>query len=110
MTVIKTRKLKETLLYSFYSRVHLTVIFSTYYGTATITKSRSVIKELWQPILKTWFTEGENDPRITAIMFTPSEGYYWDTKHNMMVGIVKRAAGAIMGKTLDDSIEGNINL
>jgi len=29
----------------------------------------------WEPIVKTWFTEGANDPRITAIKITPEEGY-----------------------------------
>lgn len=43
------------------------------------------IKELWEPIVKTWFTEGADDPRITAIKVAPAEGYYWDTKHGMAV-------------------------
>jgi hypothetical protein len=43
-----------------------------------------------------------------VIKFTPYEGYYWDTKHNMAVGFIKRLVGAALGKTLDDSIEGSI--
>lgn len=84
--------------------------FLTLYGVASISKDKQKIKELWQPILKTWFTEGEDDPRITVIKVQPHDGYYWDTKHNMAVGLVKRVAGAIMGKTLDDSIEGKIKV
>jgi general stress protein 26 len=84
--------------------------FLNLYGTATISEDKEKIKELWQPILKTWFTEGVDDGRISVIKVTPNEGYYWDTKHNMAVGLIKRVAGAIMGKTLDDSIEGNIKL
>lgn len=77
-------------------------------GHATITKDKAVIKELWSFILKTWFTEGEDDPRITAIRVTPVDGYYWDNKHGSAVAGIKMFAGAVMGKTLDDSIEGNI--
>ena len=84
--------------------------FMTLYGKATISKDKEKIKELWQPILKTWFTEGVDDPRISVIKVEPTRGYYWDTKHNMLVGMVKRVAGAIMGKTLDDSIEGKIRI
>ena len=80
------------------------------YGTAFISKDKQRIKDLWKPIMKTWFTEGINDPRISVIKVEPSEGYYWDTKHNMAIGLIKRVAGAIMGKTLDDSIEGKINV
>lgn len=84
--------------------------FLNIYGTAVISKDKVKIEELWKPILKTWFTEGKDDPRITVIKVEPSEGYYWDTKHNRAIGLLKRAAGAIMGETLDDSIEGNLDL
>jgi hypothetical protein len=36
------------------------------------------------------------------------QGYYWDNKHGNAIAFVKMAAGAIMGKTLDDSIEGRL--
>jgi general stress protein 26 len=79
-------------------------------GNATISTDQAKIKELWSPVLKTWFTEGEDDPRITVIKVTPSEGYYWDTKHGMAVAGIKMLIGAAIGKTLDDSIEGKLNV
>ncbi len=82
--------------------------FLNLYGRATVNQDKEKIKELWKPILKTWFTEGIDDPRISVIKVVPEEGYYWDTKHNMAVGLIKRLTGAILGKTMDDSIEGNI--
>ena len=82
--------------------------FLNIYGIAEISKDKEKIKELWEPLLKTWFTEGEDDPRISVIKVTPHEGNYWDTKHNMAIGFVKRLVGAVIGKTLDDSIEGKI--
>lgn len=84
--------------------------FLTLYGKASISKNKDKIKQLWKPILKTWFTEGEDDPRIAVIKVTPTDGYYWDTKHNMLVGMVKRLVGAAVGKTMDDSIEGQIKV
>ena len=80
------------------------------YGSASINQDKAIIKELWKPILKTWFTEGQHDHRITVIKIVPSESYYWDTKHNMAVVLIKRLIGAAMGKTMDDSIEGEIKL
>jgi general stress protein 26 len=79
-------------------------------GRATITTDKEIIRDLWEPTLKTWFTEGIDDPRITAIRFTPSEGYYWDTKHGTAVAGLKMLIGAAIGKTMDDSIEGNLKL
>jgi general stress protein 26 len=79
-------------------------------GIATITEDKGKIKELWNPFLKVWFTEGVDDPRISVIKVDPIEGYYWDTKHNRVIVAVKRVIGAITGKTLDDSIEGNLTV
>jgi general stress protein 26 len=82
--------------------------FLTLYGNAEISTDKQKIDELWDPILKVWFTEGKDDPRITVIKFTPREGYYWDNKHGDAVAFAKMTFGAIIGQTYDDSIEGNI--
>jgi general stress protein 26 len=79
-------------------------------GTAAISRDKSKIKELWEPIVKTWFTEGVDDPRITAIKVTPSDGYYWSTKHGQAVAAIKMLVGASIGKTLDDTIEGTLRI
>lgn len=79
-------------------------------GHATISTDKAKIKELWEPIVKTWFTEGVDDPRITVIKIAPSEGYYWDNKHGNLVAGIKMLIGAAIGKTLDDSIEGTLNV
>jgi general stress protein 26 len=79
-------------------------------GKASISTDKAVIKELWEPLLKTWFTEGEDDPRISAIKVIPTSGYYWDTKHGNAVAFMKTVVGAMTGKTLDDSIEGNLKV
>lgn len=79
-------------------------------GSATITRDKARIKELWSFPLKTWFTEGEDDPRITAIKVTPNDSYYWDTKHGNAVAGIKILVGAVIGKTLDDSIEGKLRV
>jgi general stress protein 26 len=82
--------------------------FLSLYGHATLSRDQEKIEALWEPILKTWFTKGKDDPRITVIHFTPEQGYYWDTKHGQTVAFVKQMVGAAIGKTLDDSIEGEL--
>lgn len=79
-------------------------------GLATVSTDRAKIEELWDPLLRTWFTGGMDDPRITVIKVAPSEGYYWDTKHGTFVAGVKMLIGAVTGKTLDDSIEGKLKV
>ncbi|ELX11197.1 pyridoxamine 5'-phosphate oxidase-like FMN-binding protein [Janthinobacterium sp. HH01] len=79
-------------------------------GIATVLRDPVKLKELWSFTMKTWFTGGEDDPRITLIKFAPTYGYYWDTKHGKAVASVKMLIGAVIGKTLDDSIEGRLDV
>jgi hypothetical protein len=37
-----------------------------------------------------------------------SDGYYWDTKHGAAIAGAKMLVGAAIGKTLDDSVEGQL--
>lgn len=79
-------------------------------GQAAIYQDRAKIAELWEPLLKTWFTEGKHDPRITAIKVTPLDGYYWNTKHGNIVAGAKMLIGAATGKHMDDSVEGSLDV
>ncbi len=84
--------------------------FLQLHGKATIMDNKSKIKELWEPVLKTWFTEGVDDPRISVIRVELFTGYYWDNKHGNAVAGVKMLIGAMLGKTMDDSIEGKLRM
>ena len=79
-------------------------------GTATVSRDRAKIKELWEPVIRTWFTGGVDDPRISVIKVSPIDGYYWDTKHGHAVAGIKMMIGAAIGRTLDDSIEGTVRV
>ncbi len=79
-------------------------------GRATITTDRAKIKALWTKLVETWFTEGQDDPRVTVIKVTPSDGYYWDTKHGTAVAGVKMLLGAVLHKTMDDSVQGKLEV
>lgn len=79
-------------------------------GKSEIIEDKQKLDDLWNPIVKTWFTEGKDDPRISIIKFTPEEAYYWDTKNGKMVSLVKIAIGAVTGKTMDDGIQGKLEV
>jgi general stress protein 26 len=84
--------------------------FLTVYGVTNVSQDKAKIEELWEPLMKDWFTGGKDDPRITVISLRPREGYYWDTKHGAPVAFAKMVVGAVLGKTLDDSVQGNIRV
>ena len=79
------------------------------YGYASVIHDKEKAKELWSRWIKTWFTEGVDDPELTLIKVIPEDIYYWDTQHNKMISQLKIAIGSITGKTMDDGVEGSIN-
>lgn len=81
------------------------------FGHAEIIHDRKKIEELWTQMAKTWFKEGKDDPKISLIKVIPEDAYYWDTKNNKMVSLIKFAMGA-MGLTPKDDggIEGKLNV
>jgi general stress protein 26 len=84
--------------------------FLSLYGTASITRDRGKIDELWTNIAKAWFPEGKDDPRVTVIKVTPEQGFYWDTKDGKLVSMIKILASAVSGKTLKEGVEGTISV
>ena len=80
------------------------------HGSSEVLFDKGIIKELWNPIVKTWFQGGVDDPNISVIKVTPDEAYYWDTKHGKMVSFLKILAGAVTGKTMDDGVEGKLTV
>ncbi len=77
-------------------------------GRAELNSEKRKIQELWEPILRTWFHEGMDDPRISVIKVVPVGGYYWDNKHGSFVASTKMVIGALFGATMDDSVHGHI--
>jgi general stress protein 26 len=84
--------------------------FLTLEGRATISDDYALRKEHWTPLAKTWFNLGVDDPDLTVIKVEPREGYYWDTKHGKAIATLKVLIGAVAGKTIDDSVEGTVQL
>ena len=90
----------------FYSQGHDKYL--SIHGKATISYDKEKIKELWAPVAKIWFTDGVDDPNISVIKVSFSDGYYWDNKHGKMAELATMAVAFVTGKTMDDGIEGKL--
>lgn len=84
--------------------------FLNVFGKAFIYKDKRTIEDKWNPIAKAWFNEGKDDPNLTVIRIQPDYTYYWDTKSGKVVSLLKIAVGAVIGKPLDDGIEGKLSV
>lgn len=59
--------------------------FVTLAGRATLSQDRATIQELWNPMYKAWFPQGENDPEITVIRVDVDHAEYWEAPANAIV-------------------------
>jgi general stress protein 26 len=84
--------------------------FLNVYGISEISFDKSKIEELWQSLHAVWFPEGKDDPTISLIKVVPTQSYYWDTKHGELVAFAKMAVSLVTGKTMDDSVEGELDV
>lgn len=84
--------------------------YLTVYGSAKIYTDKSKIEEMWTPIAKAWFEDGKDDPNVTIIRVSPEDVYYWDTKYGRIVYLLKAAVSAIVGKDVDSSQEGKLDV
>ncbi|WP_010228979.1 pyridoxamine 5'-phosphate oxidase family protein [Gillisia marina] len=96
---------KTQLLYSDKSDME----FISIYGSATIHTDKDTIHELYSKSDDAWFDD-KNDPNITAIKFAPSEAYYWDTKQNKYIALLKMGIATITGDKADVGEKGKLNL
>lgn len=78
-------------------------------GKAFILKDQAKIDEYWNMFAKAWF-DGKKDPDISLIKVVPDTAYYWDTVHGKMVSLFKIAVSSVSGKSMDDGVEGKIDL
>ncbi len=85
--------------------------FLSVYGHAMVSRDRSKIEELWNPMAKAWFKGGKDDPSLSIIQVIPDEAYYWDTKHNKMVSLLKIITSiASDSRSNDDGVQGRLKV
>jgi general stress protein 26 len=77
---------------------------------ASVSTDSKKIEAIWTPVAKAWFTQGPDDPRVTAIKVTPEEGFYWDTTSGKLISTFKMIASAITGKTFDVGVQGDLEV
>jgi general stress protein 26 len=89
--------------------MHVSLIYSdtddskyvTVKGLASVSKDRAKIRELWNPMYKAWFPEGEDDPSISVLRVDVQEAEYWEASSSRLVRGVKYLAASVTGGKVD---------
>ena len=80
------------------------------FGYAILLKDKQKIEELWTPFANAWFEHGKDDVDVTAIKVVPKEAYYWDTKNNKIISMLKMLVAKVTGSTPNDGVEGTLKI
>ena len=67
-------------------------------GTATLVRDREKIKELWKPVLKAWFPDGQEDPDLALLRVKVEKAEYWDSPSSKVVQLIGFAKAIVTGK------------
>ncbi len=79
-------------------------------GRASVFHDQAKIHELWNPMYKAWFPEGEEDPAIGVLRVDVTEAQYWEASSSRLVRGIKYIAAAATGGGVDLGKTGKVEL
>lgn len=75
---------------------------------ATISRDKALIEKYWTNFANAWF-DGKDDPNVSVIKVSPTDGYYYETKENKIIAMSKMLFAAATGSKIEDGgVEGNL--
>lgn len=66
-------------------------------GTAREGWDQARAEQLWHPLLRTWFPDGLDTPRLTLLRVHASSAEYWDSSSGTVVTLIGLARAAVTG-------------
>jgi general stress protein 26 len=79
-------------------------------GRAAISHDKAKIHELWNPMFKAWFPEGEGDPEIRVLAVRVAEAHYWEANASKLIVGIKYLAAAVTGGKVNVGTQGEVKL
>ena len=68
-------------------------------GDAQLVSDRTRIKELWSPLVKSWFPKGVDDPNLVLLKVEITGAQYWDVKSSTLVELIGYVKATLKGET-----------
>lgn len=84
--------------------------YSSIKGRTSLVDDKAKMKELWNPIIKAFFPDGIDDPKLTLLKVDTQEAEYWDSNSSKMVVGFQMLKAAITGEKYDQGDHGKIQL
>jgi general stress protein 26 len=79
-------------------------------GTCTVIIDRKKMEELWTPVLKAWFPEGIDDPKLCLVKVITEDAYYWNNKASKMTTYFNMLTAIEKGEKYEEGESGKLQL
>lgn len=79
-------------------------------GHGEVSDDRALVHELWSPLMKPWFPDGEDASNLALLKIEPDVAEYWDSGHSKMVRAFALAASVVASKPIGMGEHGTIHL
>jgi len=79
-------------------------------GNSNVIVDRTKMEELWKPILKAWFPQGIDDPKLCLIKVITEEAKYWNSTSNKMVVFYNMVKALAKKEKYEEGEVGTLNL
>jgi general stress protein 26 len=79
-------------------------------GTATVTRDRSMIDELWNRYAEAWFEQGRDDPTVALLKVHADSAEYWTMDSPKPINVIKYAKAILTGDQPDVATNTSVDL
>lgn len=79
-------------------------------GTCTVIIDRKKMEELWTPVLKAWFPDGIDDPKLCLVKVITEDAYYWNNNSSKMASFFNMLAAIEKGEKYEEGESGRLQL
>lgn len=79
-------------------------------GTCTVIIDRKKMEELWTPVLKAWFPEGIDDPKLCLVKVITEDAHYWNNNASKMSSFFNMLVAIEKGEKYQEGESGRIQL
>ena len=94
----KVREIRQNSRVGLGYENHSAETYVTAAGIAEVVKDKAKINELWSDLLKAWFPNGKDDPRVALLKVTLHQAEYWDRPGGKMVTIFEMVKAKFTGQ------------
>lgn len=76
-------------------------------GKAELVRDAQKIRQLWRPVLKTWFPQGVDDPDLALLRVDVVSAQYWDSTSSKLVQLFGLIKAMATGQSTADTVGEN---